>query len=54
MDKPDRHTICTVVNDLIDALLDEGVGTETIRNLLGYTSESDRDYLDIDWLFEMD
>lgn len=49
---PDRYTIRRIVNDLIDRLIDEGVSRSDIRELLEDTFDSDREYLDIEWLFK--
>lgn len=48
----DRYTIRRIVNDLIDRLIDEGVSRRDIRELLEDTFDSDREYLDIEWLFK--
>jgi hypothetical protein len=49
---PDRYTIRSVVNDLIDRLIDECVRRDEIREMLEDLSDSDRAYLDIEWLWE--
>ena len=49
---PNRYTIRSVVNDLIDRLIDECVSREDIREILEETTDADREYLDIEWLFK--
>ena len=54
MNTPHRYTVRSVVNDLIDALMSEGVSRKDIRELLEDTTDADREYFDIEWLFSED
>lgn len=47
----DRYTVRTVVNDLIDRLIDECVSKKEIAEMLDLT-DGEKEYMDINWLYE--
>lgn len=51
---PDRYLVRRVVNDLVDALIDEGLSKADVLEIIGEMHESDMDYFDIGWLTKED
>ena len=48
----DRYTARRVVNDLIDALINEGVSRQDVRDIIDDVTDSEKEYLDINWLYK--
>ena len=54
---PDRYTTRRIINDLIDMLLEYDISKQEIVSYIDsedFYSKSDKEYFDINWLYEED